>query len=347
MQPPAKWDFLRLPLQPNDNFDVLWRWIVERHRIFERRLAGAALAPAPPGDKFLSALEKYSFCNPFRVLDTGSQLVVYLQQQPGLSPEPEEVFFRTALYRAFNSPKTSEKLIEELGYVPSWRRYDFAALSEAIGRVEARLGKLYSRAYMFNDLLVHGGDKGSAPYPRKYQGSLRLVARMIEDGVVERVWAARTVEGIFRALSNGGKYFAYSGGFLAMQLAHDLAYSDLSPAGEDDFWPIRGGNGYAKGMRFCFDRPFNIDSDGDLRLMAKIVWRLWEEQDRCLAVLGYPPVRLLGQRELKPIDLENAFCETSKILRILNGTAHNPRPYENEGGKLEGLMLPRKWGMVP
>jgi hypothetical protein len=197
---------------------------------------------------------------------------------------------------------------------------------------------------MFNDELISGGDLGSEPYPRKYQGSLRLVARMIEDGVVERVCAARTVEGIFRALSNGGKYHAFSGGFLAMQLAHDLAYSDLSSAGEDDFWPIRGGQGYADGMGLCFGRRFNINNENDLRLGAEIVWRLWEEQDRCLETLDYPPVRLLGQRELKPIDLENSFCETSKILKVLLGLPHRSlRRYWGKGEKLEELLLPRKW----
>jgi len=338
-----KWDFLRLPLSPNDeNFDVYWRWIFERYGRFERRLAGAPLAPAPPGDKFLTALEKYSFCNPFRVLDNGSQIVLNLQR---LSPDPREVFYRTALYRAFNSPDTLTALIEHYGEeVPGWKDHNFARLTDALAKIEATLGTLYRGAYMFNNKLIYGGDRNGEPYPRKFQGSVRLVERFMEDGVVERVCEAKTVEGIFNALSNGGKYFAFSGGFLAMQLAHDLAYSDLTPSGEDDFWPIRGGNGYAEGMKFCFGRSFNINNDNDLRLMAKILWRLWEEQDRCLATLGYPPIRLFGKRELKPIDLENSFCETSKMLKILNGTTgYNPRPYKGDGGKLAEIWLPRKW----
>jgi hypothetical protein len=341
-----KWDFLKLPIQPNDSLDDYWRWIVERYRRFERRAAGEPLAPAPPGDKFLSTLATYSFCNPFRVLDTGSQIVVCLQQDSDLSPEPVEVFFRTALYRGFNSPDTLRWLIEYFGRtVPSWKDYDFAFCSEALGKVEARIGTLYRGAYMFNDSLIYGGDRNGEAYPRKYQGSLRLVQRLIEDGVVERVCAARTVEEIFNALSNGGKYFAFSGGFLAMQLAYDLAYSDITPAGEDDFWSIRGGNGYADGMEFCFGRSFNINNDDDLRVMAKILWRLWDEQDRCLATLGYPPIRLFGERELKPIDLENSFCETSKMLKALNGIAPR-RLYKGSGGKLEKILLPRKWGIT-
>ena len=206
-----KWDFLNLPIQPNDDFDVYWRWIVDRYRRFERRLAGEPLAPAPPGDKFLSTLQKYRFCNPFRVLDTGSQIVLNLQE---LSPEPVEVVYRTALYRAFNSPDTLRWLIEYFGgNVPSWRDYDFAFCSKALGKVEARIGTLYRGAYMFNDSLIYGGDRNDEAYPRKYQGSLRLVQRLIEDGVVGCVCAARTVEEIFNALSNGGKYFAFSGGF--------------------------------------------------------------------------------------------------------------------------------------
>jgi hypothetical protein len=339
-----KWDYLRLPYKPNANFDLYWRWIVERHRRFERRLAGEPLAPAPPGDKFLGTLESYLFCNPFRVLDTGSQIVLNLQE---LSSDPYDVFYRTALYRGFNSPKTMELLIEHNGGdVPGWKDHNFAVRSEALGKIEATIGKLYRGAYMFNDSLVFGGDRFGEPYPRKYQGSLRLVERLIEDGVVERVCEARTVEEIFNALSNGGKYFAFSWGFLAMQLAYDLAYSEITPAGEDDFWPIRGGEGYADGMELCFDRSFNINSATDLDIMARILWRLWEEQDRCFETLGYPPVRLFGVRELKPIDLENSFCETSKLLKALNGIPHRRRLYKGKGGKLEKILLPRKWGIL-
>lgn len=341
-----KWDFLNLSIQPNDNFDAYWRWIVERHRIFERRLAGGSLAGAPPGDKFLSTLEAYSFCNAFRVLDQGSQHVIYLQQAPDLSAEPAEVFFRTALYRAFNSPETLAGLIEQIEDVPSWQNYDFSVYSDALGHVEETVGTLYRGAYMFNDSLVFGGDRNGKAYPRKYQGSLRLVQRVIEDGVVERVCDAKTVEEIFNALSNRGKYFAFSGGFLAMQLAYDLAYSDITRAGEDDFWSIRGGNGYGDGMTFCFGRSFSICNANDLRVMAKILWRLWEEQDRCFATLGYPPIRLFGERELKPIDLENSFCETGKMLKALLRSIKPKRLYKGSGGKLEKILLPRKWGIT-
>ena len=117
-----------------------------------------------------------------------------------------------------------------------------------------------------------------------------------------------------------------------MQLAYDLAYSDVTRAGEDDFWPIRGGNGYADGMKLCFGRSFSINNENDLRVMAKILWRLWEEQDRCFATLGYPPIRLFGQRELKPIDLENSLCETSKMLKALHGIAQPRRLYKGKGG---------------
>jgi hypothetical protein len=99
-------------------------------------------------------------------------------------------------------------------------------------------------------------------------------------------------------------------------------------------------------MKFCFGRSFNINNDDDLRLMAQILWRLWEEQDRCFATLGYPPIRLFGARELKPIDLENSFCETSKMLKALNGIRQPRRRYEGGGGKLAEIWLPRKWGIL-
>jgi hypothetical protein len=99
-------------------------------------------------------------------------------------------------------------------------------------------------------------------------------------------------------------------------------------------------------MKFCFGRSFNINNDNDLRLMAQILWRVWEEQDRCLATLDCPPIRLFGVRKLKPIDLENSFCETSKMLKVLNGFAHHPRLYKGKGGKLAEIWLPRKWRIL-
>ena len=80
--------------------------------------------------------------------------------------------------------------------------------------------------------------------------------------------------------------------------------------------------------------------------MAKILWRLWEEQDRCFATLGYPPVRLFGERELKPIDLENSFCETSKMLKALLRSIKPKRLYKGSRGRLEKPLLPRKWGIT-
>jgi hypothetical protein len=148
------------------------------------------------------------------------------------------------------------------GEVPGWKDHNFARLTDALAKIEATLDTLYRGAYMFNNSLIYGGDRDGEPYPRKFQGSVRLVERFMEDGVVERVCAARTVEEIFNALSNEGKYFAFSGGFLAMQLAYDLAYSDVTRAGEDDFWgtvtPTEWS--YASGDRSILTTPTTFES---------------------------------------------------------------------------------------
>jgi hypothetical protein len=93
--------------------------------------------------------------------------------------------------------------------------------------------------------------------------------RLIEDGVVERVCDATTVGEIFNALNNRGKYIAFSDGFLAMQLAYDLANSDITRSGEDDFWSIRGGNVYGDGMKFCFGR--------SSRLPTQMTFKSWRK----------------------------------------------------------------------
>src|SRR6266478_3555701 len=95
--------FLR-PLQPTVVFTTYWRFAAERQEIFFRRLKN----PDPPWTND-PVLQRHKFTNAYRASDRVSQYlirnVIYDYDQ-----SPEEVFFRTILFKLFNKIETWELL---------------------------------------------------------------------------------------------------------------------------------------------------------------------------------------------------------------------------------------------
>ncbi|CAK5271445.1 unnamed protein product, partial [Mycena citricolor] len=77
-------------------FDTLWVWLSERKSVDDRRRAGGS---APWTEDQI--LQKYKFCNAYRVLDRTSQFVVTDVIEKG-SPDRTETLFRILLFNCFN-----------------------------------------------------------------------------------------------------------------------------------------------------------------------------------------------------------------------------------------------------
>ena len=112
------------PAKPTIVYETYWRFAVERQGVFFRKLEGL---PAPwTTDPILA---RHKFTNAYRASDRVSQYlirnVIYEGEQ-----SPEEVFFRTMLFKLFNRIETWEMLQEQVDndypgslFLPEVRRH--------------------------------------------------------------------------------------------------------------------------------------------------------------------------------------------------------------------------------
>ena len=238
MQPPvfrseaADFSFLR-PLRPTLLFTAFWHFAAERQRIFWRRVQG--LPPPWTADPVLGA---YKFTNAYRASDRVSQYLIRWVIYKGRQ-EPQQMFFRTLLFKLFNRVETWEMLTREAGplHTESFdvTRYD-RVLTAAMNRDE----RVYSAAY----IMPSGGS--AAPFARKHRMHLELLARMLKDELPERLADIPTMAQAFAAL----RTYPTIGDFLAYQYITDLNYSALTDFSETEF--VVPGPGALSELRKCF-----------------------------------------------------------------------------------------------
>ena len=92
-------------------FDAYWQFAAERQEIYFRRIEGRL---GPWTDDPI--LKQFRFTNAYRAADRVSQyLIRSVIYEPNLDQNPDEVFFRTILFKIFNKIETWEVLTEQLG----------------------------------------------------------------------------------------------------------------------------------------------------------------------------------------------------------------------------------------
>ena len=206
------------PAKPSIVYDTYWRFAAERQEIFFRRIQRGL----PPWTTD-PILEEYKFTNAYRASDRVSQYlikhVIYTGDQA-----PEELFFRTILFKLFNKIETWELLVKSFGAISylefQSERYD-SVLTKAI-----ESGKtIYSAAY-----IMPSGSRelGST---RKHRTHLHLLERLMEDEVPVRIRDSRSMQDAFTLLRS----YPMMGDFLAYQYVTDLNYSTLTHFSEMDF----------------------------------------------------------------------------------------------------------------
>ena len=218
-------------------FDTLWKFAAERQAIFHRRAQGL---PGPWTDD--PVLAEYKFTCPYRAADRVSQYlirnVIYLKGQPGAQePDlhtPEEVFFRTMLFKLFNKIDTWEwlnvDLDEPLTHYAFLRGHCHSVLEQLVANGAA----VYSPAYM-----VPSPPKGFV-HSRKWEAHLHILNRMMADGLPARLAETPHMDSAFRLM----REYPMIGDFLAYQFVTDLNYSDVFPWSEMEFTiPGPGGQG--------------------------------------------------------------------------------------------------------
>lgn len=312
------------PVRVTEVYDSFWRLAHERQIIYFRRLAGE---PAPWTDDAI--LQRHRFTNAYRAADRVSQYLIRNVIYEG-PQEPEEVFFRTILFKLFNRIETWELLVEELGQ-PRYSDWDFDAYDRVLGEATACGRRIYSAAYIMPPPAGYGHD-------RKYRNHLALLQRMMEDRLPKHLGHAKSLRDIFDVL------VAYPGvgRFLGYQFAVDLGYSEPFGFSEGEF--VVPGPGARDGIRKCFSDLGGLSEAEVIRLVV-------ECQETEFARLGLS-FRTLWGRRLQLIDCQNLFCEVDKYARVahpertgFSGRTRIKQRYQANPKPLGEPWFPPRWGL--
>jgi hypothetical protein len=313
-------------MKPTKVFDTYWRFAAERQAIFYRRLQGRS-------DCWTSdpILQNYRFTNAYRAADRVSQyLIREVQYGSGRSQDPQEIFFRTILFKIFNKIETWDALERAVGPI-TWEDVSLKKISNTLDRSISHGTRIYSSAYIMP----------SPPFghARKHTNHLALLGQMMHDRLPDRIAQVNSLRGVYEILTR----YPGLGPFLAFQYSIDLNYSSMLMFDESEF--VIAGPGALDGISKCF-------SDfGDHPAEYVIHWAA-DHQEAEFNRLELNFETLFGRR-LQPIDCQNLFCEISKYARVAHpdviGVANRhkiKRSYVPDPRPLLPLAFPPRWQLT-
>ena len=312
------------PAKPTIVYETYWRFAVERQGVFFRKLEGL---PAPwTTDPILA---RHKFTNAYRASDRVSQYlirnVIYEGEQ-----SPEEVFFRTMLFKLFNRIETWEMLQDRLTTITR-AHYSFQKYDDILTKALAAGTRIYSAAY------VMPSGRSAFGHIRKHRNHLLLLERMLADEVPQRITNASSMAQAFDVLRS----YPTIGNFLAYQFVTDLNYSEVTDFSEMEF--VVPGPGALDGIRKCF-------SDLGGLTEADLIKVVTERQELEFERLGLQFRDLWGRR-LQLIDCQNLFCEVSKYARVkhpqIEGRSKRTRIKQSYRPSTQPIRYwyPPKWGI--
>jgi thymidylate kinase len=311
------------PAKPTVVYETFWRFAAKRQDLFFRRIEQAYPLTDDP------ILARYKFTNAYRASDRVSQYlirnVIYRHNQ-----DPEEVFFRTMLFKLFNKIETWELLEERLG-TPSRAGFDPERYAAVLDKAMHRGERIYSAAY------IMPSGSGEFEDRRKHRSHLRLLEKMTEEHLALRIAECRSMQQAFEIL----RAHPMIGDFLAYQYVTDLNYGTICDFTEMEF--VIPGPGARDGIRKCFTSLGGLDEAGIIRRMA-------EHQAEEFARFGVE-FRSLWGRPLQLVDCQNLFCEVDKYARLahpdvkgISGRTRIKQTYSPNPDPIE-YWYPPKWGI--
>jgi hypothetical protein len=294
-------------LAPTPVFDTYWRFAAARQALYEARLNGAAWPwTSDP------ILRRHRFTNCYRAADRVSQFLISQVSYRG-SQQPNEVTFRTLLFKLFNRISTWELLESALGEL-TWRSFELARYDQVLTEAFSRGTRLYSPAYVVPPPALGA--------PRKHTNHLRLLEMMMAGKVADRVMTSGSMRAAFEIVRS----YPAIGDFLAYQYLIDMNYS--SAFGYDEMEFVVPGPGARDGIRKCFGPSARGVEADIIRYMA-------DHQEQHFRRLGLQ-FRGLRGRPLQLIDCQNLFCEVDKYARV----AHPDIPGISGRTRIKQLFQP-------
>lgn len=310
---------------PTEVYDTYWRFAAERMSIYYKRLEDPV---GPWTDDPI--LRTYRFTNAYRAADRVSQyLIREVQYRDDRSQAPDELFFRTMLFKLFNKIETWELIEHDVGHV-SWQSADLDRVSTVLNAAFRHGARLYNAAYIM-----------PAPafgFARKHDNHLALLRHMMELGLPARLGRAHGLEEAYSLIRN----YPSLGPFLAFQYAIDLNYSQLMDFSEAEY--VVAGPGAHDGISKCF-------ADTGTNTAEEVIHLMVDRQEQEFRRLGLRFDGLFGRR-LQPIDCQNLFCEISKYARVAHPTFHGvsgrtriKQHYQRRSNIGLYPFFPPKWGL--
>ncbi len=318
------------PLKPTEVFATYWYFAFARQRLFFRRLAGQE---APWTEDPI--LESHRFTNAYRASDRVSQFLirqVLYPEEINNSASPNDILFRTLLFKIFNRVETWQLLETSLGEI-SWQRFSFESYDAVLTAALQRKQAIFSGAY------IMPGGQSSFGSLRKHRNYLSLLEWIMKGGRAENLLACKSLKAIYYQLRD----FPLLGDFLAFQYAIDLNYSPLFNLDENSY--VVAGPGARDGIVKCFTNAHLFNPEKVIALMA-------ERQSEEFKLIGLPFQSLWG-RPLQLIDCQNLFCEVGKYARVahpaITGTSGRTRIKQTYRScavqPLPEPLYPPSWGI--
>ena len=313
-------------LIPTKVFKTYWRFAAERQNVYFNRLESK---PKPWSQDEI--INRYRFTNAYRAADRVSQyLIKEIQYHPERSTRPEDVFFRTLMFKIFNKIDTWEAIEKANGKPVEVSTINNDAIAKTFSERMAKGIPIYSAAYIM--------PSPQFGFKRKFENHLALIEKMIEDNLPERLRQRPNLSDVYDLLLS----YSGLGPFLAFQFTIDLNYSTLLNFEEDDF--VVAGPGAIDGISKCFENYRDLKP-------AEIIFHVTANQDNYLDEYGVK-LRTLFGRKLKPIDCQNLFCEISKYARVahpdvtgISGRTRIKQSYTQNVNHFPEPYFPERWGI--
>ena len=198
-------------------YDAFWRFAAERQSVMYRRIQGF-----PHPWTIDPIIGEYKFTNPYRAADRVSQYlirdVMHLGGQAAYSDPnmqdlftPDEVFFRTIIFKMFNRIDTWQWLnVDVVG--PTITSYDLyiGHCNHVLKRLVDNGVPVYTSAYMTPSPPQSMGGK------QKYEAHLDILQQMLAESVPDRIQQCASMAGAYAIL----RTYPMIGDFLAYQFRH-------------------------------------------------------------------------------------------------------------------------------
>ncbi len=313
------------PVQVTPVYDTYWRFAAERQEVLFRRLKQL---PPPWTDDAI--IREHRFTNCYRASDRVSQYLIKEVIYSG-SQEPQEVFFRTILFKFFNRIETWRLLKAALGDISchDFRPKDY---SQVLGEALVAGKKIYSAAY-----IMPSGSR-ELRMARKHDVHLELIRRMLFDRLPDRLAECDAMPQAFSLF----RAYPTLGDFLAYQYLIDMNYSNFLHFDEMAF--VVPGPGARDGMSKCFSDTGGMSESDLVRFVA-------DRQELEFEQRGLSFKTLWGRR-LQLVDVQNIFCEVDKYARIFHpgfagrtGRRKIKQRYRSIAAPLPQPFFPPKWGL--